>query len=516
MLKIAEFLNSLHNKGIRLWLEDGSLLYRAPRGSLSATDAESLRELKADILAFLEHSSLASNPLPQIERRERSQVAPLTYSQQYCWNVLRLPNGPSMREVATAIRIVGPLNSSLLQLSFAKLSERHEVLQTRIAEIDGSPAQVTDDTLSCELELIRFAPSQTDSCEARAKRFAEDIINQTVNLASDPLCVAYLLQVSSQDHVLLVAMDHLIADGDSLHLLLRDLWILYLQGSGRYFEALPKIEAQFSDYALWQQQHQLWWTKESGGYWTTRMEGAPRVRFSQRTTEFTCNTPVDALPIAFGKDQTDNLRALARAQKVSLSTVALTAYTLATLTWCNSADIVIRFVTNGRHHVAIQNTIGFFASILHLRVRLGIDDSFLTLLSQVETEFLLAHKHDDCMRLSAQVPRPDFTLNTLFNWRTDANRIPLPELHTAEGTIHLMPFPLPIPGLANSPWESEPSIILSDSSEGISGSILFRSDYLTRNEMASFIECFALLTQRITVAPGCSLSELMKADRRRK
>ena len=280
-----EILAHFRRKGIRLFLRDGNLHYRAVKGALTSAELDVLNAHKSQISAFL---TIEGDAAGATAARRAPDRIPLAYSQLAHWHRNRLCERGGLREVASLTRILGRLNIDLLKTTLSEIAHRHEILRARILVIDGVPVQEILPICDCALlvnDLTGLAPGNRDTA---TKAILEKHLLQPIDLYTDPLFGLRLVKLSEDEHLLIVAMEHIISDGWSMNVLLRDLFAGYTQASlGRKF-SLPPIPVQFSDFALWQRATEDLWIRKHGNYWTDRMAGYQEVRF-----------PTDVLTPAF-------------------------------------------------------------------------------------------------------------------------------------------------------------------------------------------------------------------------
>jgi hypothetical protein len=145
------------------------------------------------------------------------------------------------------------------------------------------------------------------------------------------------------------------------------------------------------------------------------------------------------------------------------------------LRWCDETDTVVQFQSDGRFDPDIENTVGYFATALFLRVQLPEQATFVDLMRQVTQEYCNAYEHADFSYLGSQTPRPDFTCNTAFNWVPLAGQMDL-DLAALQGTddaLGLQALPVPNPELRRLDHDHEPSVVLFEVGDEVLGYLCF-------------------------------------------
>ncbi len=497
---ISDVLFKMRAKGVRIWTDNNQLRYQAASSALSSQDLAELRLLRSQIIEFLEHFSAPSQSVlePPLEPRLSGDCVPMTFSQQLMWRMKGLDKHHSTRSVFTATRLRGRLRIELLQACFIYLISHHESLRTKIVTSGDVPRQVIDSIPGSDLQFADLTAGSAESPEPAAARFVQQLATEPIDVRVDPLFVARLLRLDQDDHVLVIAMDHLISDGASVGILLRDLWTLYGRATVGQSLRLPKLPVQFADYAVWQSKAGRFWTEAHGSYWSERLAGAERNRlFADHERIQTARPMLERFPVRFGRTLTMRLRELSRKERTTLAMSVLCVYAALLFRWSNKNDLVIPFQTTGRLCPEVQNTIGFFASDLLLRIELFEQDSFLDLLRRVTREYGLACEHHDLGRIAAGKPQPPFLRNACINWVPREFNVH-PEALTASTDdfeidgLNLTPFPVDTVLISedhdDSEWCVEPILFLSETDEGVSGIVMYRADCVTLDAIHRF-EC---------------------------
>lgn len=162
--------------------------------------------------------------------RAADTPVPLTSGQFDFWSSCVEEGGLSDHRITLAsVRITGPLNLGFLSKSIEAVAQRHESLRTRIITVDGIPRQHIDAHYRCDLELTDLSNTSVMDCESEARHVAQAFRNQKVNLSVGSLFESKLIRLSDVDHILVLALDHIISDGASSRILSRDIWALYGQ-----------------------------------------------------------------------------------------------------------------------------------------------------------------------------------------------------------------------------------------------------------------------------------------------
>jgi hypothetical protein len=164
-----------------------------------------------------------------------------------------------------------------------------------------------------------------------------------------------------------------------------------------------------------------------------------------------------------------------------------TAYVGLVLRWCKAQECFIQYQSDGRVTPTTENTIGLFASVLYLRMRLLEEDSFVDLLNRATREYCTAFEHADFSYLAAQVPRPELSWNSAFNWLPQGSNVGPFDLAGSDGKISCCPVRFAHPMARNIDIDGEPSIFLYDTEHGeIAGEVWFPLSRFSSETMERF------------------------------
>jgi amino acid adenylation domain-containing protein/non-ribosomal peptide synthase protein (TIGR01720 family) len=339
-----------------------------------------------------------ARPPAAIPRREAVDPLPLSFAQQRLWFLDQLePNNP-FYNIPVGVQLNGPLNVDALKLSFNEIVRYHETLRTSFKVVNGQPAQVIRPTYAPALPLVDLRELDDSQREAEAHRLAVAEAQRPFDLAGDQLFRNALICLREDSHNLLLTMHHIISDGWSKGVLLRDLVLLYQAYSQGHSSPLSELEIQYADYALWQRQHlqgemlheQLQYWKQQLGDSSEALElPADHPRPANRTYQGT------RLQFALSKELTEALKQLSRSEGVTLFMLLAAAFQTLLHRYSQQQQISIGTPVAGRTRTETEPLIGFFLNTLVLRTDFAGDPSFAELLQRVKTVALGAYAHQE-------------------------------------------------------------------------------------------------------------------------
>ena len=499
------FLSSLYKRGVRLWAEDGRLRFQAPKGALASEDLDKLRAFRAEIIELIGQMEFASN-IPLQPRPAGCQV-PLTATQLLAWNGIQKSDEKlSIRFCTIGVRIFGPLNAQLLKESIDALVRRHESLRTRIVALEGTPVQQVDPAAGGQLQLVDFGAVSAAHVEEDVGRLAQEFIDEKVDLAVGPVFAAKLFRLSDNEHVLILAIEHLFCDGVSMEILGREVWALYDRAIRGLPLVLPQLPVQFADYAVWQQKTYDVWEETHATYWKEHLQGAPCLRLPRDEGLVEAKNPTGTVfQLLLENSLSVRLREVARRERTLPALVLLTIYVAVMSRWHEQGDLVVGFASNGRYRPELRDMVGLLVDGMHLRIKVSEDDTFLHLLGRVKEEFQHACEHPQFGHVQdIIIPEGSSDFSLSFNWQPTSWM-----LWFASGgwqfndQIRVQSFPL------NRVWVAEFHPLFYDTGEGIGLAVTYRQDFLraaTVERFASELRSFAAKCAEDVFARVASIS----------
>ncbi|HUP43264.1 MAG TPA: amino acid adenylation domain-containing protein, partial [Thermoanaerobaculia bacterium] len=370
----------------------------------------------AAALAELRSAGGRPAPPPPLVRVPREGSLPAmvaaSFAQERLWFLDRFGEDPSAYNLPALRRLRGALDLPALAGALAGLVRRHESLRTlfRAAPEDapegaylGSAAvQVVQPPGPVALPVIALRALAPPSREAELRRLALAAARRSFDLAAGPLLRAAAVRIGRDDHALLLALHHVIADGWSMGVLFRELVALYRlrlgSAPGARPPELPALPIQYADFALWQRR---WLSGEvlAGelAFWRERLAGAPPV------VELPADRPRPAVRAAHGgllpwrlpEPATEGLRGLARERGASLFIALLAGFQALLARVTGATDLSVGTPVANRTRAETEGLIGFFTNTLVLRADLGGDPTFAELLERVREVALEAFGHQE-------------------------------------------------------------------------------------------------------------------------
>ncbi|HVS01000.1 MAG TPA: non-ribosomal peptide synthase/polyketide synthase, partial [Thermoanaerobaculia bacterium] len=378
-------------------------VFESPDVAGLAAEVEALRETGA------------APDQPPLARADREGPLPLSFAQQRLWFLDRLEPGSPVYNVPARLRLTGGLPVSLLERIFAEVVRRHEGLRTTFAARDGRPEQVVGEPC-LELPVVDLSGLPDEE----ALRLAREEARRPFDLERGPLLRLTLLRLGASDHLLLMTMHHIVSDGWSVGVLVREVGALYEAFSQGLASPLPELAVQYADYAAWQRSWMQGEALEARlAYWRHQLADTPKL------LELPLDRPRPVVQtyrgaarrVALPPRLSEAVRGLSRRAGATPFMVLLAAWATLLGRHAGQEDVLLGTPIAGRTRREVEDLIGFFVNTLVLRADLSGSPGFLEQVRRVRQTALDAYRHQEVPfeRLVEElVPERDLAHSPLF------------------------------------------------------------------------------------------------------
>ncbi|NNC00458.1 AMP-binding protein, partial [Corallococcus exiguus] len=463
--------------------------------------------LLAQRLDALRASSFSSSA-PPLRPSPRDGAPPaLSFAQQRLWFLDRWQPQSAFYNIPSALRLTGPLHLSALQSAFDELIRRHESFRTTFQDGPEGPVQLIHPVLTSPLTLVDLRELSSEQREPEALRIASDEARRPFDLAHGPLLRTTLVRLDVEHHVLVVVMHHIISDGGSSEVVLRELAALYDAFLRDEASPLPPLPVQYADYAVWQRS----WIQGNVldaqlGWWRQQLHGAPhalrlptdRPRPALQTFNGALLTRV--LP----RTLSEALRAFHRAEGVTPFMTLLAATQALLHHYSGQDDFTVGAPVSGRTHAGMEALVGFFVNTLVLRARFDPRISFRELLAQARESTLGALAHQDVpfeKLVEALQPERDLSRSPLFQVMVAYQQ----DLHVEQALPGLITRPVPLDGQGA---KFDLTVSFTDTNEGLRASFEYNTDLHDEATVARMADHLSGLLTDVIAAPARPLASL--------
>ncbi|HEX8710130.1 MAG TPA: amino acid adenylation domain-containing protein, partial [Pyrinomonadaceae bacterium] len=445
--------------------------------------------------------------LKPLDAASRDGGVMLSFAQQRLWFLEHLHPGSPLYHMPSAVYLKGELDTNALGQSLNEVIRRHEILRTTFRLVQGQPLQFIAPHLDLDLPVKDLEHLPQTERMAEARRLATEENWRTFDLTEGPLVRATLLRLSLTEHVLLLTMHHIISDGWSVGILIRELAALYESYATGTQAHLPELSLQYADYAVWQRE---WLNGEvlAGqlDYWRKQLGGTPAVlempADKRRPSVQTFRGATERLELP--TTLLAALNQLSRREGVTLFTLLLAAFQVLLHRYTGEEEIVVGTPIAGRNRTEIENLIGLFVNTLVLRTDLSGNPTFLELLGRVNEVVLGAYAHQDLPfeKLVEELqPERDLSRAPLFQVMFVLQNTPMPRLELSGLAVELM-------RTDNRTAKFDFILNMEERGELLAASVEYSTDLFEAATIRRMLEHFQRLLESVAAAPREHIKQL--------
>ncbi|RKH39215.1 non-ribosomal peptide synthetase, partial [Corallococcus llansteffanensis] len=448
---------------------------------------------------------------PPLVAAPRTGAPPLSFAQQRLWLIEQIEPGGTAYNIPTVLRIRGRLDVPALGRAFGGLVERHESLRTTFASHEGEPVQLIHPASDFVLPVVDLSAVPDETREARARERIEAETQRPFDLLRGPLLRASLLRLSAEEHVLGVTLHHIVSDGWSMGVLVREVAALYADFASGRPSTLAALPLQYADFATWQRgwlrggvlQQQL-------DYWRQQLDGAPSLLElpTDKPRPAVQSSRGDWLPFHLPPPLTEALLALCQREGTTPFMALLALWQLLLARYSGQDDVCVGSPIAGRTRSETEGLIGFFVNTLVLRTQVRPEASFRQLLAQVRSTTLAAYEHQDVPfeKLVEELqPRRSLSHSPLFQVMLSLQNTPDAPLRVLGGAEPLELSAVE-PGLPAVKFDLNLSLALTP--EGLSGALLYRTDLFEPATISRMSGHLRALLEAALAAPDTHVGDL--------
>jgi len=457
-----------------------------------------IRELANHI--NLNMKALIPDEFSNIEPAEQKDYYPLSSAQRRFYVLEQIEANRTGYNMPAVLIVEGKIHRQRMENVFRTLIQRHESLRTSFHLIEGEPVQKTHKKVSFQLEYGNVSNSPTSYLLPLVSQFIRPF-----DLSQAPLLRVSLVKIEEKKYLFMVDMHHIISDGTSTSILIKEFTDLYAG------EGLPDLRIQYKDFSQWQHERlksgQL---KKQEAYWLDRFSNElpvlrmPTDFFRPAVQSF----EGDRLEFRLEEALELELKRLMTHTGTTLFMVLMAVYNVLLNRYTGQAEIIVGTTTAGRNHADLEHIIGLLLETLAIRNGLEDEQVFEAFLQHVKTNVLEAFENQAYPFRELQKKVAD---------ETDLSRNPLFDVMLMVQNVDMAP--LSIKGLKWSPYEFETKIskvdITLDAVETDEG-VVFGLEYCTKlfkkETMERFSRHFINILRQVTRCPGIRLLEIEIMD----
>ena len=336
----------------------------------------------------------APPPLVRASEEERQW---LSFSQQRLWFLTHFEKASEAYHITSGLRLSGDLDRVALRHALDRIVARHEALRTTFSQLDGRPIQLIGPP-DAGFSLLEDDLSLEEDPDSELHRLFLKEATVAFDLETGPLIRGRLVEMSEEEHALILTMHHIVSDGWSMGILFNELSALYRGYVEGAEEALPELGAQYADYAAWQRR---WLSGEvlmrQAEYWKGALRGAPVLLElpTDRPRPVQQDYAGEVVEVELDEELVRGLKALSQRQGATLYMTLLSGWGGLLTRLSGQEEVVIGTPVANRTRPEIEGLIGFFVNTLALRIEVGRSATVEELMESVKRKTLEAQENQD-------------------------------------------------------------------------------------------------------------------------
>ncbi|TSC19388.1 condensation domain-containing protein, partial [Corallococcus sp. Z5C101001] len=445
--------------------------------------------------------------VPKLTPVSHDGPLPLSFAQQRLWLLDQLQPEDASYNIPTALRLTGRVDVEALRRAFEALVARHESLRTTFRENQGHAIQHVHAPTPWTLPLVDLSSVPEPQREAEAQRKVEEDAHQPFQLQRGPLLRTALVRLGAEEHLLLVTMHHIVSDGWSMGVLVREMAAFYEAFTQGRAPTLTPMPIQYADFSAWQRQWLQGETLEAQlGYWKQQLAGAPSA------LELLTDHPRPAIQsregathsVQVSQATSKALKALAQREGATPFMVLLAAFQLLLSRYASQDDISVGSPIAGRTQAETEGLIGFFVNTLVLRARVAPKATFRELVAQVRATTLAAYEHQHLpfeKLVEAVQPVRDPSRSPLFQVMFAVQNAPTGSLRVSGLTFQQVTAEMRFA-------KFDLTLTLQDSPQGYIGGFEYSTALFKRSTVERMARHLRTLLDAVATAPEQPMAEL--------
>ncbi len=401
---------------------------------------------------------------------------------------------------------MGKLDEQALRRSLNEIVRRHEVLRTSFPSSDGEPRQHIHEYGELRPDIIDLMQSDEAEREQKLEEELREEARRGFDLSSGPLIRAKLIRMSEDEHVLMVNMHHIVSDGWSMEVIVRELAQLYEAYTQGQESPLPELEIQYADYAVWQRE---WLQGEvldrQLEYWKRELEAVSVLELpTDRARPAAASYRGASERIELCEEVTEKLKQMSQREGVTLFMSLLAGFQVLLGRYSGQSDIAVGTPIAGRNRREIEGLIGFFVNTLVMRVDVGGNPSVREMLGRVRERALGAYAHQDVPfeKLVEELqPERSLSHTPLFQVMLAFQNAPLADVRVGAMKVGVME-------VEARTAKFDLLVLLRDTGRGLSGVVEYNSDLYEATSVQRLVGHFEVLMKGLMTDANQRLSQL--------
>ena len=454
--------------------------------------------------SILSADEAISSPAPV---HEDVFVAPASFAQRRLWFLHQLDPSSTAYNMRGAVRFEGRLDFEALERSFNEIVRRHESLRTSFMTDDDELMQVVTPNQELHIDRIDLTAAPDDERDEELQRHIRLLSEHRFDFEKSETLRVTLLDLSETESVMVLVMNHIISDGWSLGVLVKEVVALYEAFVDGKPSPLPELAIQYLDFAQWQREWLAGSVRdEQLAYWKRTLGGKlPLLALPSDVPRKTTRTSRGATELLrVPADLSKRLNELGREHRATPFMIFLTAFQILLHRYTGLDDILVGTPVAGRTRPETQDLIGFFVNTLVMRTDLSGDPRFIDLLARVGDTTLEAQMHSDIpFEVLVEELHPERHLGhtQIFQVMLVMQNTPLPDINLKDLRVSLLE-------VEESTAKFELLLAFREDESGFTGSFQYSTERFTQTRIQQLARHFRQLLEGIVANPEGRVSEL--------
>ncbi|MEO7583967.1 MAG: amino acid adenylation domain-containing protein [Ferruginibacter sp.] len=500
MLLLIEKANGL---GVTISFSGNELSVHVGKGSqIDQALLAELKENKPYLIQYFQQHAIREKQVPlshQLHPFNRQEIKkiPLSFAQERLWFIDQL-EGSLQYHLPTVLRLTGKLNLAALNYALENLLKRHEILRTIIREEDGKGYQYIKESTGYSMPVVdgrHYRQSPED-----LQLFIKELIRQPFDLAKDDMLRTTLVEIATDEHVLVFTMHHIASDAWSTSVLVKEVAELYGAFAEGYIPKLLPLEIQYADYAVWQRNYLSGDVLDHKiNYWKEKLAGLTPIPLSTDHERPAVQTSRGAnVLFTIDKKRSEQLLQLSQQQGTTLYMTLLAVFKVLLYRYSGQQDIAVGTSIARRDQQALEGLIGFFVNTLVLRNTISGNATFTAILQQVKATMLEAYSHQDVpfeKVVEAVVKERDPGRNPLFQVMLVLGNTP------AVSALRLGEMQLTREAYEPNISKFDITFFINETGNGLQGKVEYSTDLFNEATIRQMIAHFEILLKSVVNDP---------------
>ncbi|GIP23192.1 non-ribosomal peptide synthetase [Paenibacillus sp. J22TS3] len=434
----------------------------------------------------------------------------LSDAQRGIWFLQQLHPDSTAFNNGTALKITGKLNVTSVQTAIGMIMDRHEVLNINIALDQGVPRAIPRKRPP-DFTYLPLGDDIQSADDPAVMDMITQLAARKMNLASDPLISFTLLRIRDDEHVLVIAMHHIISDGWSKSVLLEEFIQLYEDAVLNRPSQIQPLRLQYRDYVDWLHQQYGQPKFESDlQFWQDKLHGAPPLL--ELPTDFSRGTEMSGRGgleyFRLDEELYKQVQLYCRQDQVSMFTFLLTVFKTLLYRYSAAEDLLVGAPVAGRPRTELEGLIGMFVNSVVIRSSPHGSLSFNEYLSQVHHEAMQAfnNQHVPFDRIVERLnPSREMSYHPVYQTMFQMDNLPIPQMEVQDIRLSVITLDA---GFA----QNDLTVSCWEEGKELRGTFEFRSDLFTRSTIRRWISCYIQLIRSVLADPKQALDRLTLLD----